>query len=1038
MIGWFVRNPVAANMLMLVILAMGLISLLELRKETFPRLPPNSVTVSVAYESGSAQQAEENITLRIEQALENVRGVRDIQSTSTRTGSRVTIRKRQDTDLERLLNDVKAEADAIFALPARAERPRVRAQQWDQTALRIQLFGEVDHQVLSALAETLRDALLAKPNISRVDLQGLRTPEIAIEVDEAQLQAYGLSLADVSRAVTSESVLEVSGVLRSPDSTTRLTADAPRYSAADFARIPVRDNIGGSQLTIGDVAEVIDGYADSPLTWQRFSGQPSVSLRVALDLQGDMLDIVADARAVVADWQERGRLPAGVSIDLWDDRSEYVADRLSTILSNGILGVLLVAGLLSLTLQPVVAFWVAVGLPICFSGAVFLMGDGFLGLTINEVSTFGFIVAMGILVDDAIVVGESIYTHRAQDPSEQSTIDAVHKVAMPTLIGVVTTMIAFGSLSFHKGEMGQIFGQFALVVTACLLFSMIESKLILPAHLRNVRPSHRDTAFGRLRRRISDAIAAFRERWFLPALDWSLDHRYSMITLFAAISLLGLGLLSNNHVRSVFFPEVPSAVVAAELAVAEDASFGFTTRALDRLERTATEVGDRLAATHGVEVVRSVMVSMSGDLAGRAYVSLTPSGLDAVPIARFAELWREAIGQPEGVTSLELNYSDTGLQGLWLEILAGDFETVQAAGAAVLEQVRATPGLRDIRTSFDVGAPEVRLLPTEQGRDLGLTTQSLAQQLQQSFFGFETQRIQRGRNELRVRVRYPEEARRTITDLWAMQVRTPNGTSVPLATVATATVNRANRQRTRIDGRSAIWISAGVDKAITSPEAVVDQMQADVLPELKRRYPGISFDFGGEAEELAAFKQSFLLISAATLLVIYAVLAIALKGYVAPLIILGVVPFGVVGAIVGHFIHDLPFSMLSFFGVLALSGVVINDSLLLVSRYQAVRHARPVRDAIRNVAGERLRAILLTSLTTYVGLAPLIGSPSPGAAYLKPAAASLAYGIIFATVITLLFVPMLLLVQADVSAGVRSAKRRLFHRLRQDDDHAFS
>ncbi|MEM1230832.1 MAG: efflux RND transporter permease subunit, partial [Pseudomonadota bacterium] len=491
MIAWFLRNPVAANILMVLILGMGTLSLLDLRKETFPRLPPDSVTVSVFYDSGSAAQAEENITLRVEQVLENVRGIRDIQSTATRSGSTTVIRKTAETDLTQLLNDVKAEVDAIVALPARAERPTVRAAQWDATAIRVQLFGDVSHAILREQAHALRAALLSQASIARVDLEGLREPEIAIEVDESQLQAQGLSLADVSRAVAAESVLEVSGVLRSPDATTRLTADAPRYDAQDFARIQLRDTGSGSQLQIADVARVRDGFAESPRRWQRFNGQPAVGLRVALDSQGDLLEVVAAVRARVADWRASGQLPAGVELALWDDQSDYVAARLSTIVGNGLMGIVLVIALLSITLQPSVAFWVAMGLPICFSGAWFLMGDGFLGFSLNEVSTFGFIVAMGILVDDAIVVGESIYTHRERELSEAATLHAVQRVAMPTLVGGLTTMIAFGSLSFHRAEMGQLFGQFALVVAACLLFSMIESKLILPAHLRHVRPGQR-------------------------------------------------------------------------------------------------------------------------------------------------------------------------------------------------------------------------------------------------------------------------------------------------------------------------------------------------------------------------------------------------------------------------------------------------------------------------------------------------------------------------------------------------------------------
>nr|VFJ64970.1 MAG: AcrB/AcrD/AcrF family protein [Candidatus Kentron sp. FW] len=527
MIAWFLRNPVAANLLMIGILVLGVQSALELRREIFPQLPPSEITVSVVYDSGSARQAEENITRKIEHAIKDLSGIREVTSSSSRTGSTVTIRKNYDADLDKLLNKIKARVDAIIGMPKDAEKPVVEAEEWDVTALRVNLYGEVPQGLLQSLASSLREDLLGKPGITTVELQGYKTPEITIEVDEARLQTHGLSLQDISDAVAHESLVEVSGALRSEDTIVQLTADAPRYRKDEFAHITVRKNPGGSELKLGEVATITDGFPSSPRTWLRYQGKRSVGLRVTVGEHGDITRVTREAREVLDDWRVRGKLPQGVGIAAWDDDSEFIKSRLSALLFNGAVGIILVIVLLSLVLEARVAFWVAVGLPVCFAGALFAMGDPILGLSLNEVSTFGFIVAMGILVDDAVVVGENIHTRQALSPTPEATLEGVRQVAMPTLIGGLTTVVAFSSLAFVFGNYGVYFSQFSLVVAACLVFSMIESKLILPAHLL---PRRRTAASPSPRRTIAQRFQArfetFKTKLFLPGLQRAIDYRF--------------------------------------------------------------------------------------------------------------------------------------------------------------------------------------------------------------------------------------------------------------------------------------------------------------------------------------------------------------------------------------------------------------------------------------------------------------------------------------------------------------------------------
>jgi len=1021
MIAWFLRNPVAANLLMIGILVLGIRSALELQREGFPRMPPSRITVSVFYDSGSARQAEENITRKIEQAIKNLSGIEEVTSSSSRTGSTVTIRKTYDADIDKLLNEIKACVDAIIGMPKGAEKPVVEAEEWGQTALRINVYGEVPQDLLQSLAFSLREDLLGKPGIATVELQGYKTPEITIEVDETGLQTHGLSLQDISDAVARESVVEVSGALRGENAITQLTADAPRYRKGEFAHITVRKNPGGSELKLGEVATITDGFLRSPRTWLRYRGKHSVGLRIAVDEHGDIIRMTREAREVLDDWRARGKLPEGVGIAAWGDGSELIESRLGALLFNAAAGIILVILLLSLVLEARVAFWVAVGLPVCFAGALIAMGDGILGLSINQISTFGFIVAMGILVDDAVVVAENIHTRQALSPTPEATLEGVRQVAMPTLIGGLTTVVAFSSLAFVHGDFGGMFSQFSLVVAACLTFSMIESKLILPAHLLPQRGAAatsppRRTPRRTIAQRFQARFETFKTDIFLPGLQRAIDYRYAILLLLLAIWLLGLGLITRGEVRPVFFPDIPFGLVYIEVAMQPDAGFGATENALEHIERTVYKAAEGLQREHGLAkpLVTSVRTHMRGDLDGTVFIELLSDSAQTVDVFDFSRRLRETIGRIEGLKGLRIHDSYAGRPSLDIQLLAPSFEQARAGRRTLREKLGQIPGVHDLSHDIDDTIEQIRLEPTPLGRALGLTTQDLTRQLQQAFFGFETQRVQRGRDEVKVRVRYPEDARRSLGDLWAMRVRTPNGQVVPLETVARAVNERVVGERTRIDGRSAVSIEAQVDKTITSPEVIVKEI-VRYLPEFHRAHPEVRVDFGGESEEQKRVIQSLRDIVIFALIVIYALLAIVLKRYGAPLIIMAVIPFSVAGALFGHLLHGLAFSILSLFGTMALIGVVINDSLLLVVRYLELRPGlASVRDAVLNAAAERVRAIVLTSVTTYVGLIPLMANPSIQGAFLKPAAASLAYGVLFGTVVTLVLVPVLIMIADDV------------------------
>ena len=1022
LVGWFAANSVAANLLMAFILIVGAVSAMNLRKESFPVIAPNEITVSVFYDSGSARQAEENIAVKIEETLQNVSGIRKTTSTSTATGTTVTIEARSGVNINQLLNDVKAEVDAIPTLPARAERPVIRAQQWDEHAVWIQVFGDADQTLLQRAADDIRQRLLNEPTISKVSVSGRQNPEITIEVNEAELQAYDLTLADVSRVIAAESFTEVGGSLRSGDAIIHLKADQQRYRYRDFANIVVMSLDDGSRVRLSDVATITDGFDTSPHTWMRFAGKPSVGLQILMGAGDDIVTVVEKVGQVVEAWRASPGRPPSVEVTTWNDRSESILNRLSTLFSSGFGGLLLVIAILTLFLNLRVAFWVAMGLPICFAGAMIVMGDTFVGVSLNELTTFGFIMAMGIIVDDAIVVGENIHTHRIRHgQSLQSTVNGVREVSVPTIFGALTTVAAFGSLMLVEGEFGQIFALFGVVVAAALVFSIIESKLILPAHLTPVsvaepNPRH---PIEWLRTRVDRGLQAFKTRYFIPLLRAALHYRYAALLLFAAALICTMAMVANGTIRSVFFPSIPTNVIIASFGIEQDGSYALTEAALNRIEEEAHIINQSLTDEFGLDlpVIRNIRAQMTDDLTGEVLVELSDPASRTIGASAIANRWRTVVGLPEGVRYLTIASDEGAPEGLMIELGADNARTLNEAALSVLAELEATPGVLDISHNVSAGVPQIKLTLTDAGRALGMSAQDLAEQVQQAFFGFETQRIQRGIDEIRVRVRYPDEARRNLTDLWKMRVRTPAGNVVPLDTVATPTTSFPTPETSRLRGRSVATIFADVDLAVSTPARVIATFEAGVFQTLRSTYPGLSIDLGGEAEEADTIIASLIQVAVLAMMMIYTLIAIPLKSYLQPIVIMIVIPFGFIGAVLGHALHGLPISLLSMFGLIALTGVVVNDALLLLYRYNQIKeHHENMTAALLATSSDRLRAIVLTSITTFAGLLPLMAQPSEQAQYLKPAAASLAYGILIATAITLLLIPVLIRVGEDIKS----------------------
>lgn len=1023
-IPWFTANPVAANLLLIIIIVAGLLTVGDLRKEAFPASDPESITVSVTYLSGSAQQSEEGVAIKIEDALEGVTGIKTITSTANSQGVTVTVERQSDYNLDALLRDVKNKVDGISNFPANAEKPVVEKGQRESQAITLQLYGDVGRQTLQQLGERLKADLLSQQDISRVTYSGWIDPIMAIEIDEASLQAYGLSLNDVQNAINQFSSNTSTAILRHERLYLQLKASEQAYYATEFAKIPLITTAGQGIVSLGDIAKVRDTFDDTTPVLSRFNGRSSLALDVVSIGDDDILKTVAATEEVIRQWRENGTLPVGVELASWSDSSENISSRLTLLVENALMGIVLVFLLLAIFLNLKVAFWVAMGLPFIFFGTLFFMGKSFLDLSLNEFTTFGFIMALGIVVDDAVVVGESIYATREKyGDTLANTVKGTMLVAVPTLFGVFTTVAAFAALSQISGSLGQLYAQFAVVVTICLLLSVVESKLILPAHLANLQ-THRNGERGnwatrgwqKIQNGADGMLASFNNCIYTPLIGQAIAHRYAVVLFGIGMFVLVIAMPFNGTVRTSFFPDVPAQTVTASLTMQKDASYGLTHNALRQLESQAFQVDEALRAvgSHDDIAIANLQVISEADQSGSVTVELTDNA--PYTVDEFTRRWRTLAGNPEGAKTLSIQSHQMMVDALRIELRSSDDDVLNQAGNQLREYLQGIAAISGLDDNLTPTQPQLNLKLTDQGKALGITTDDLAGQIYQAFSGQIVQRYQRGGDEVEVKVRYPEADRGSAADVLKANVRTSSGDVVPVSTVAEVTYGFSRDSITRIDGKRAIYITSDVDKEARSVTELVRSLQTTIANDLQKQYQGLDIHFGGEAEQQNETSSSMATMFLLALLAIYMLLAVPLKSYIQPLIIMTAIPFGIVGAILGHWLNDLPLSILSFNGVIALSGVVVNDSLLLVSQYnQEVKHTNDRKQAMISACTGRLRPVLLTSATTFAGLIPILSETSIQAQFLIPAAVSLAYGIVFATVITLILIPSFVAIQEDMT-----------------------
>jgi len=1028
LVDWFARNSVAANLLMAILLLGGLYTTFTIKKEIQPRIDTNFINVGVPFLGATPLDVEEGVVIKIEEAIQDIEGIREIVSTASRGYGNVQVEVHADYEVTEVMDQVKNRVDAISTFPDNTEKPVISRTQFEQQVIFVSVYGDIDERTLKEYAKQVRNEVVTLPGVTRAEILGARPYEISIEVSEFTLQSYGLTLAEVAQAVRQGSLDLSAGSIRSEAGDILLRTKGQAYVGRDFEEIVVRTNPDGTRILLKDVAEIHDAFVESD-AFSEYNGKPAISIQVLSVGDQSELDISQTVREYVE--RKEANLPSDIQVDTWADTSYYLEGRLDMMLKNLFMGAALVFLTLTLFLRLKLAFWVMVGLPVAFLGAFFVMP--LVDVTVNMLSLFGFILVLGIVVDDAIVIGESAYTNmRAKGHSVDNIIEGVHKVMVPATFGVLTTIAAFLPILLVTGISGQFFAAIGWVVVLCLSFSLVESKLILPAHLAHmkVRRYERDThnPFIRFQRFFSEGLHHFIDDVYAPFLERSLKRRYLTLSIFVSMLILSLGLLWGGILRFVFFPDLTADFLQVQLEMNEGTPVAQTHEALRRVQDGLWAVDRAVSREQGKEsgvVVKSALSFTNSDISGQVITELVKEIDDIISGPEVLRRWRAEVGEIPGVKTLGFDAAAGGPGGgpsISLQLIGTNIEQVGRAAKDLERRIRGYEGVYDVRNSYERGLPEIKLNIKPEAESLGLTLADLARQVRAGFYGEEVQRVQRGQDEVKVMVRFPYEERDSVGYLENMRIRTPGGGRVPFHAVAEVELTESPTTIRRFDRERSVRVSAEVDKDNYEPGKIQADILEKELPEVLAAYPGVRHRLSGASLSQQEVQHDLVKGALLALFLIYALMAIPLRSYSQPLIIMSVIPFGIIGALVGHWILDLQVSMMSFFGIIALAGVVVNDSLILVDFVNRERALGvPLIQSVNDAARKRFRAILLTSLTTFFGLIPIVLETSLQARIVIPMAASLAFGILFSTVITLFLIPSLYLILDDFRRWWREA-----------------
>lgn len=1031
-----VHNPVATNLLMLVLIVVGAWSAFRLNREVLPQLSFDIVQISVELEGGTPEDVEESVVIKIEEAIHSLEGIRRVFSAAREGVGLVWAELEPEADNRSVRDEIEDEVAKIDTFPGDAKEPRFRELKERTQVVNIAIYGQQSERVLKEMAKGVRDALLMKPAITQVTIIGTREYEIAIEISEQALRRFGLTLDQVSTIVRNSSLDLAAGDLRTPSQDIVVRTAGQRYTAAEFARIPLLATEDGTIMTLGEVGKVIDGFEEAEEVG-KFNGQPGVLVAVFKASSEDALDVSEAVHAYV-EAESKNLLP-GLHLSVWGDTAPMIRSRLQLLTQNGLVGLLLVGLCLWIFLDIRLAFWVTTGLLVAFMAAFWLLD--IYGSTMNMITMFACIMAIGILVDDAIVVSENIYSHwrRGKHPI-QATIDGVHEVAIPVIAAVATSIAAFIPLYVMEGVLGKFIAVLPVVMVAALLASLVECLIIMPPHLAHSLPRRQPEAMtARGVRRVSQHLRKWIDQTvqqainlvYMPALRWVVSFRVLVAAIALAMLLIAVGIVVGGHINFFLFPKTDAETLIARLTLPQGTPTGRTFEVLDHLEKAAWQLNAHFHSIGGDDVVQQAMSIVGvqslrnpavGSHAGEVVLELMPVERRGISSTDILTKWREFSGAIPEALALTFGTREVGPGGAPIEVqlIGEEFANLRQVTDQLKAELTTYPGVFDIQDDFRPGKIEMQLALKLEARVLGLTLADLARQVRSGFFGAEVLRVQRGRDDVRVMVRYPAAERRALGNVEEMRIRTPDGREIPFNEVADVKLQRGYSVIRHINRERVISVTADVNTALGNAEKILADIRTRFLPPLLAEYDAVRVSFEGQYRETQRSMDSLFRGFVLAMLLVYAILATIFRSYIQPFIVMSVIPFGLLGALSGHLIMGVDLTMMSLFGIVALSGVVVNDSLVLLDFINRSRASGMLLvPSVLAGGAARFRAIMLTSVTTVVGLLPILLERSFQAQFLIPMAISISFGLMGATLLVLLLVPALYLMVYDIQRSCR-------------------
>ncbi len=1031
LISWFARNSIAANLLMLAIVLWGIASLGNIIVEAHPSSELDIVTVNVSYRGATPAEVEESLVIRIEEITQDLEGIKTIRSEATEGLATVNIEVSDGYDPRELAEDIKSRVDTIDTFPDDSDRPIVTVAQRRWEVISVIVAADIPEAELRHIGEWVRDDLASLPGVSLVQLTAVRPYEVAVEVSEKNLRRYGLTLDDVAQTINRSSLNLPAGVVKTSSGEILLRTKGQAYVKSDFERIILLPREDGSHVRLGDIATVVDGFEEEPLS-AFYNNQRSIKLEVYRVGKQSVIEIARTVKDYIADVQLR--MPPGVTISYWRDHAKSIKIRLATLMNSAVQSIILIFIVLSLFLRLSVALWVSVGIPVAIIGSFAILP--WMGISINYTSVGAFIMVLGLVVDDAIVTGESIYArlrNKLDSDSVTAAIKGTQDVAVPVTFGMLTTVIAFYGLKINGGgPFSRIFNIVPVVVIAVLLFSFIESKFILPAHLRHLKTDNNDqhNLISRWQSRVAVSLENAIARIYTPLLAKTIEHRYFSLSLFIGIALIVISLIASGQMGFTFFPRTQSDTARATLTMPVGTPFDITENYIRQIDQAAQRLQSKYIDPATQESIITSIFSTVGSTGGssnpqshlgRVMFQIVPPEIRTLDISsqQLAREWRRMIGPIPGAEQLSfVGHIRHGGMPLDIELKSLNYEQLTELSTQIQSHLSGYPGVFDISDNHESGKEEIQLSIKPEAELLGITLNDLALQVQQAFLGREAQRIQRGRDDVRIIVRYPAEERHSLANLKQMYIRTPAGTEVPFTDVAQLTIERSPATIYRTDRFRTLNVTADINKKTVR----MDVLKRDLkvwLNETLSEYNGVQYTLKGETQDQ---EESFASVVSGVLLAvvgIYAMLAIPFRSYSQPLIVMSAIPFGLLGAVLGHLMLGMNLTINSILGMVALIGIVVNDSLVLVDFInRRILAGVDIKTAVTQAGAARFRPILLTSLTTFAGLLPLMFEKNVQAQFLIPMAVSLGFGVIFATFITLLLIPVNYMILDDLS-GLR-------------------